>query len=67
MNRLFSGLWGKWKRLWRRDPEPQDPHSSVRAPLKRGPRRGPHGRSSAVALAEPEEIGTIQARARRIF
>ena len=63
MSRLLSGLWGKWKRLWRRDSEPQDPYSGVRVPLK----RGPHGRSAAAAVAEPEEFGTIQARARRIF
>ena len=39
-------------RLLRRDPaEPQDPYARVPVPL----RRGPGGRSSAVALEEPPE------------
>jgi hypothetical protein len=39
------------RRLLRRKPEPLDPYAYVRAPL----RRGPGGRSSAVALDEPNE------------
>ena len=46
--------------LNRPEPEaepPQDPHTSVRQP-----RRGnPGGRSSAVAVAEPEPPGTVSA------
>ncbi len=47
LTRLMSAL----KRLWKRDPEAQDPngYSHVRAPLSRGPR----GRAAAVALEEP--------------
>ena len=60
MRDTFSVLWRKLKSLWRRDPEPQDPYAGVRAPL----RRGPQGRSSAVALVEPEEPKTVRARAR---
>jgi hypothetical protein len=60
MRDTFSVLWRKLKTLWRRDPEPQDPYAGVRVPLKRGPR----GRSSAVALAEPEESRPVRARAR---
>jgi hypothetical protein len=56
----LSELWRKFKRLWKRDPEPQDPYAGVRAPLKRGPR----DRSSAVALAEPDETGPLFARGR---
>jgi hypothetical protein len=56
----LSVLWRKLKSLWRRDPEPQDPYAGVRVPLKHGPR----GRSSAVALVEPEETRTVRARAR---
>ncbi len=41
------------RRLLRRGPaEPQDLYARVRVPL----RRGPGGRSSAVALEEPPEI-----------
>jgi hypothetical protein len=59
VNDLLAALWRKVKSLWRRNPEPQDPYAGVRAPLK----RSPQGRSSAVALAEPEESPSIQARA----
>jgi hypothetical protein len=61
MRDTLSGLWRKFKALWRRDPEPQDPYAGVRAPLKRGPR----DRSSAVALAEPEELRPVFARGKR--
>jgi hypothetical protein len=60
MRDTLSVLWRKLKNLWRRDPEPQDPYAGVRVPLK----RGPQGRSSAVALAEPEESRPVRARAR---
>jgi hypothetical protein len=43
------------RRLLRRKPEPLDPYAYVHAPL----RRGPGGRSSAVALEEPEEPGIL--------
>jgi hypothetical protein len=59
----MSTLWRKVRALWHRDPEPQDPYAGVRVPLK----RGPHGKSSAVALAEPDESGPLLARVRRIF
>lgn len=61
MRNPLSDLWRKFKGLWRR-PEPQDPYAGVRSPLKRGPR----DRSSAVALAEPEEWRTVRARGRSI-
>lgn len=38
------------RRWFRRKPDPQDPYARVRAPLK----KGPGGRSAAVALEEPE-------------
>ena len=63
MSDLMSRLWRKLKALWHRDPEPQDPYAGVRVPLK----RGPHGRSSAVALAEPEDSGSVRAQARRMY
>ncbi|HLH08503.1 MAG TPA: hypothetical protein VKW78_14780 [Terriglobales bacterium] len=37
------------RRLLHRNPEPMDPYTSVRQPLK----RGPAGRGAAVALEEP--------------
>ena len=43
-------LISKLQRLLRRRSEPQDPYVYVTAGLK----RGPGGRSSAVALEEPE-------------
>jgi len=46
----LAKLWGRVKRLWRRDAEPQDPYARVQVPLK----RGPQGRSAAVALLEPD-------------
>jgi hypothetical protein len=39
----LAKLWGRVKRLWRRDAEPQDPYARVQVPLK----RGPQGRSAA--------------------
>jgi hypothetical protein len=38
-------------------PLPEDPYVGVREPRK----RGPGGRSAAVALAEPDEPGTVRA------
>lgn len=58
MRNSLSELWRKFKSLWRRDPEPQDPYAGVRAPLKRGPR----DRNSSVALVEPEERKAVRAR-----
>lgn len=43
------------RRLLRRKPEPLDPYAYIHAPL----RRGPGGRSAAVALEEPEEPGIL--------
>jgi hypothetical protein len=51
MRATLASLWKRISRLWRRDPEPQDPYAGVRVPLKRGPR----DRNAAVALAEPED------------
>jgi hypothetical protein len=51
MLRRFPRFSRMLQRLLRRDPEPQDPYAYVGAPL----RKGPNGRSSAVALDEPEE------------
>ena len=45
-------LWEYLQRLLRRRPaEPTDPYAGKLAPV----RKGPPGRSGAVALAEPEE------------
>ena len=63
MRDALSAIWKKLRSLWRANPEPQDPYAGVRAPLK----RGPQGRSSAVALAEPEESKSIRAQAKRVF
>ena len=51
MPAIFSNLLGKLAKLWRRKPEPQDPHhyTHVLVPVGRGPR----GRSASVALEEP--------------
>ena len=61
MGKSLSRLWDRISRLWRRNPEPQDPYAGVRVPLK----RGPHGRSAAVALLEPEDTDPTHARGRR--
>ena len=51
------------RRLLRRGPaEPQDPYARVRVPV----RRGPSGRSSAVALEEPAETTRLSAFGRWI-
>ena len=56
--KLLPALRQLMRRLLRRDPaEPQDPYARVRVPL----RRGPGGRSSAVALEEPPETKPIRA------
>jgi hypothetical protein len=47
-------LFEKLRKLFGRratPPEPHDPYAGVRVPVKKGPR----GRSGAVALAEPDE------------
>jgi hypothetical protein len=62
MRKTLAKLWGRMKRLWRRDAEPQDPYAGVRAPLK----RGPQGRSAAVAVLEPDrQSEPTRARGRR--
>jgi hypothetical protein len=43
------------RRWFRKPAEPQDPHAYVTANLK----RGPGGRSAAVALEEPEPRRTL--------
>lgn len=50
------------RRLLGRNPEPQDPYAFVGAPL----RRGPAGRSAAVALAEPDEPSNSSLYGRRL-
>ena len=45
-------LWNNLLRLLKKDrPDPRDPYADKLAPV----RKGPPGRSGAVALAEPEE------------
>jgi hypothetical protein len=61
VRQTLSKLWTAWSRLWRRDPEPQDPYAGVRVPLKRGPQN-----CSAVALAEPDEPRFTFTAGRRI-
>ena len=51
MLRRFHRLGQILQKLLRRDPEPQDPYAYVGVPL----RKGPPGRSSAIALTEPDE------------
>jgi hypothetical protein len=51
MIRRFHRLGQILQKLLRRDPEPQDPYAYVGVPL----RKGPSGRSSAIAMAEPDE------------
>ena len=51
---FFKKLVAQLRKLFGRPvppPEPADPYAGVRAPIKRGPR----GRSGAVALLEPDE------------
>ncbi len=51
----------KLQRLLRRRSEPQDPYAYVTASLK----RGPGGRSAAVALEEPEPKRVLKVFGRR--
>jgi hypothetical protein len=61
--RFLPTLQQFMRRLLRRGPaEPQDPYARVRAPL----RRGPSGRSAAVALEEPPEEKRVNAFGRWI-
>ena len=54
--KILPALRELMRRLLRRDPaEPQDPYARVRVPV----RRGPGGRSSAVALEEPPETNSV--------
>jgi hypothetical protein len=55
LTKLLSAL----KRLWRRDPEPQDPYHYSNVPAPRG--RGPRARAAAVALEEPPEQSLVRA------
>ncbi len=61
--RLLQALRQLMRRLLRRGPaaEPQDPYARVPVPV----RRGPGGRSSAVALEEPPEAKPVNAFGRR--
>jgi len=60
--KLLQALRQLMRRLLRRDPaEPQDPYARVQVPV----RRGPGGRSSAVALEEPPETKLTNAFGRR--
>ena len=52
---------GRLKNLFRKPAEPQDPYAYVTANLK----RGPGGRSSAVALEEPQPTPVLDAFGRR--
>jgi len=59
--KLLQALRQLMHRLLRRGPaEPQDPYARVRVPV----RRGPSGRSSAVALEEPPGTKPINALGR---
>ncbi len=64
MPAILSQLLSKLKRLWRSNPEPQDPYaySHVRVPVGRGPR----GRAASVALEEPEEGSLVGAFGRQL-
>jgi hypothetical protein len=46
LRKMLSRVW----RLLKRDKPPHDPYTGVRVPLK----RGPAGRSSAIAVPEPD-------------
>ena len=50
-NSPLSRLMQIIRRWFNRKPDPQEPYAGVRAPL----RKGPNDRSSAIALAEPDE------------
>ena len=52
---------GRLKTWFRKPAEPQDPHAYVTANLK----RGPGGRSSAVALEEPQPSRVLNMFGRR--
>jgi len=54
-------LINKLRRLLGRRSEPQDPYAYVTASLK----RGPGGRSSAIALEEPEPRSVLNVFGRR--
>ena len=51
----------KLQKLLRRRSEPQDPYAYVTV----GPKRGPGGRSAAVALEEPQPRRTLNMFGRR--
>ena len=48
---MLLNLVQKIRRLLKRKPEEQDPYARVRVPV----RKGPGGRSAAVALKEPDK------------
>lgn len=51
---FLKSLFAKLRKLFGRPaapPEPHDPYAGVRVPV----RKGPKGRSGAVALVEPDE------------
>ena len=60
--RFAKELMNKLQSLLRRRSEPQDPYAYVTADLK----RGPGGRSSAVALEEPEPTRPLNVFGRRL-
>jgi hypothetical protein len=57
IRRLVASLLNRFRRF----PPPGDPYAAVREPQ----RRSPSGRTSAVALAEPDPPGRVRAIARR--
>jgi hypothetical protein len=59
--KFAKDLINKLQKLLRRRSEPQDPFAYVTADLK----RGPGGRSSAVALEEPEPRRVLNLFGRR--
>ncbi len=63
MRARLSQFWNRLSRLWRNKPEPQDPYASVGSPL----RRGPSGRSGAIALAEPDPDQSTRALGKTRF
>jgi hypothetical protein len=60
--RFAKQLMNKLQRLLRRRSEPQDPYSYVTAGLK----RGPSGRSTAVALEDPTSRRLLNLFGRRV-